>query len=171
MKAYSLNCFTHEPIGPQTSNDLGPINGPKLFKFLIIGPKNLEEIFLQQLFFSTFILKTKISKYQQKKIIYSSSLIFKILCFKISSLIFFCWYLLILILAKYENTMDVMAHHKYVYSILQQWWHIINLYNFAHLKLMIKFDLLIFFLKNHLHARMSKHVKMIHTHSFCLMYG
>jgi len=29
MKPYGLNGFTHEPIGPQTSNDLGPINEPK----------------------------------------------------------------------------------------------------------------------------------------------
>lgn len=72
MKPYNFNCITHEPIGPQTSNDLGPINKPKVFKYFIIGLKNLEEIFLQQLFSSTFIRKTKISKYQQKKIIYSS---------------------------------------------------------------------------------------------------
>jgi hypothetical protein len=57
---------SHELIGPQTSNDLGPINEQKVFKFLIIGPKNLEEIFLQQFFSSTFIRNTKISKYQQK---------------------------------------------------------------------------------------------------------
>ncbi len=72
MKPYSFNSFTHEPVGPQTSNDLGPINEPKVFKFLIIGLKNLEESFLQHLFSSTFIRKTKINKYQQKQIIYSS---------------------------------------------------------------------------------------------------
>jgi hypothetical protein len=50
---------SHELIGPQTSNDLGPINEPKVLKFLIIGPKNFEEIFLQQFFSSTFIRKKK----------------------------------------------------------------------------------------------------------------
>jgi hypothetical protein len=72
MKTYGLNGFTHEPIGPQTSNDLGPINEPKSahISHYWPHPKNFQKFgrnFLQQLVSSIFIRKTKISKYQQKK--------------------------------------------------------------------------------------------------------
>jgi len=47
MKPYGLNGFTHEPIGPQTSNDLGPINEPKSAQISHYWPHPLKPIKFQ----------------------------------------------------------------------------------------------------------------------------
>jgi len=72
MKPYGLNGFTHEPISPQTSNDLGPINEQKSAQISHYWPhpKKFRKFggnFFQQFFSQHLLGKPKLASINKKK--------------------------------------------------------------------------------------------------------